>query len=255
MLASVFYLSSLSGAYASDFSFNMLDATPIGSWQVRDNVDTNHKGKSTASNIRTSLLGSEIRDGKKHYWIEMVIDSFKIDRKGKRKPNGDKMIMKSLVPESIMGADPSNVMGNLRGFGVETIMQSGNNDPIRMSNTGGMMAGMLKSMNIEINYDFKPLGSEKISVTAGDFNASKVQGSGSTSAKILFKKIHVESNSTVWFSSKVPFGTVKLVGSSVTNGKKSTFTSELLEFGTSGAKSLITKEPTDMPTMPNIFGR
>lgn len=233
----------------------MLDATPIGSWQLRDNVETNHKGKSTASSIRTSLLGSDVRDGKKYYWVEMVINSYKIDRKGKRKPSGDQMVMKSLVSASIMSSDPSNVMGNLRGFGLETIMQSGNNDPMRMSNTGGMMAGMMKSMNIEINYDFKPLGTESINVAAGSFNTTKIQGSGSTKAKILFKKIHVESDSTVWLSSKVPFGTVKMTGNTVTNGKKSNSTSELIEFGTSGAKSLITKEPTDMPTMPNIFGR
>ena len=253
--AIVISASTVATTSAKGVQFNMLNSTPIGSWQVRENIDTNHKGKKVGSTIRTSLLSSEMRDGKKHYWIEMVMDTYKINKKGKRKKQGDQSVIKSLVPASLMNGDPANVMGNLRGFGKETIIQSGKGDPTRITNSGSFLAGMMKSFGIEIKFDFNTVGSESISVTAGDFASEKIQGTGTADGKILFKKFHVESETSVWMSKKVPFGTIKIQSTSVHNGKKSHSESELLEFGMSGAKSLITKEPKDMPTMPNIFGK
>jgi hypothetical protein len=71
---------------------------------------------------------------------------------------------------------------------------------------------------------------------------------------IIIKKIRVESDSIMWLSAKVPFATVKIEGTTTTNGKVSTNTSELLEYGIVGSNSLITKEPKDMPEIPNLFG-
>ena len=240
---------------AEGVQFNMLDSTPIGSWQVRENIDTNHKGKRYGNTIRTSLLGAENRDGVKYYWIEMVMNSFKISKKGKRKKDGDQTIMKSLIPVDLLSGDPANVMGNLRGFGEEIIIQSGKGDPTRITKSGGFLAGMMKSFDIEIKHDFNDLGSDTIEVSAGSFDTKKIQGHGSVDGKILFKKFHVESDTTVWMSKKVPFGTVKMESTSVNNRKTTTSTSQLLEYGMSGAKSLITKEPKDMPQMPNLFGK
>lgn len=246
-----FVLLSLSPA-AAQVDFNLLAASPSGSWQLREDVETDAKGRQTGSSIRTSMLNSEMRDGKKYYWIEIAIDSYKITKKGKRKAQGDRAVIKSLIPESTLTEDPGNVLNNMRGFGIETIMQSGNEDPMRMGDTGGMMSGMMKAFNTEMEYDFEPLGNETVTVPAGEFSSQKYRGQGSVSMKVMFKKINVESDNTVWLSSKVPFGTVKVDGTSTTNGKESQYASQLIEFGMSGAESEITKEPTDMPEMPNL---
>jgi len=246
----VLLLSGLD-SQARSINFDLLAATPVGSWQVREDTETNHKGKQRVSRIRSSLVGSETRDGEKHFWVEMALESFKVKKNGKRKQEGDRVIIKSLIPASTFSADPENVMNNLRGFGTETIIQNGNEDPMRM-NTGGMMAGMMGAMQTEVNYDFESLGSEQVTLESGTFDTSKIQGIGSVEMKVVFKKIKVDSDTTMWLSKKVPFGTVKIAGITTTNGKQSTNSSELLEFGLSGAKSEITKEPTDMPEMPNM---
>lgn len=252
-LLTILALSS-TPANAAGISFNMLSATPEGSWQLREDIETNHKGKRSGSTIKSSMLGSEMRDGKKHYWIEMAIDTFKISRKDKRKKTGKRAVIKSLIPAEMFSDDPANVLNNLRGFGVETIIQNGDEEPMRMADTSGMMAGMMQMTQAEMVFDFEPAGNETVEVPAGTFNAQKVNGSGSVSMKILFKKLNVETDSTVWLSSKVPFGTVKVEATSTTNGKASSNSSQLLEYGKSGAVSEITREPKDMPQMPNIFG-
>ncbi len=243
-------------SYGKSIDFDLLAATPVGSWQLREDIETNHKGKQRVSRIRSSLVGSETRNGEKHFWVEMAMESFKVKKSGKRKQEGKRVIMKSLIPASLFSADPENIMNNLRGFGVETIMQTGNEEPMRM-NTDGMMAGMMSAMQADINYDFEPLGSEQVSLESGTYDTTKIQGSGTVEMKVMFKKMKVESDSTVWLSPKVPFGTVKIEGSTNTNGKTSTNVSELLEFGLSGAVSEITQEPVDMPEMPkmkDLFG-
>lgn len=242
-------------AVAAGFDFNLLSATPVGSWQERQETTINHKGKKTATIMRSALLGKEERDGKAFYWIEMVVESYKISKKGKRKKSGDRVIIKTLVPASMLQGDPANVLTNLRGFGEEIIMQTGNETPMRISGGGGLFSGMMQAMGTEVNYDFQALGKESVTVTAGDFPATKIQGSGSSETKVVFKKIKVTSESIVWMSEQVPFGLVKSKGTSTLNGKKSTHTTDLLAFGLSGAESQITGEPQDMPTMGDIFSR
>lgn len=240
------------GASANNISFDFLSSSPVGSWQVREQIDTNHKGKQTGSIIRTSMVGKEQRNGKAHFWIEVGMDTFKISKKGKRKATGKRMVVKSLVPESNLIGDPANVLNNLRAFGIEMIMQNGNDKPMRIKDTGGMMAGAMKMSNAEIKYEFEALGSEKVSVAAGEFATNKIKGSGSVDMKVVFKKIHIDSESTMWVSNKVPFGTVKMKGASVSNGKSTITVSELTEFGISGAQSEIIKEPEDMPEIPKL---
>lgn len=240
------------GASAKTINFDFVSSSPVGSWQVREQIDTNHKGKQTGSIIRTSMIGKEQRNGEPHYWIEVGIDTFKITKKGKRKVTGKRVVMKSLVPESTLKGDPANVLSNLRAFGVETIMQSGNDKPLRIRDSGGMMAGAMKMSNAEIKYEFEMLGSESISVAAGEFATTKIKGAGSVKMKIVFKKMHIDSEATMWISNKVSFGTVKMEGTSVTNGKSGTTTAELKEYGVKGAVSEITQEPEDMPEIPKL---
>ena len=256
ILLPVLLAASFSPTSAKSIEFDMLAATPVGSWQVREEITTDHKGRKTGSTIRSSLVGEEERNGEKHYWIEMEIDSFKISKKGKRKKQGDPVIMKSLVAASTLNGDPANVMGNLRGFGVETIIQNGNQQPMRFRNTGGFMQGMMKAANVEIKYDFEDQGKEAVETPAGSFTATKLNGTGSVDMKIVFKKVRVDSVTTMWLSDKTPFMTVKIDGESTTNGKTSTHQSELLEFGQSGAESKISGEIQEAPQMPgNIFGQ
>ncbi len=242
-------------AQSTSLDFDLVSATPIGSWQEREETTTNHKGKTTVTVMKSSLLAKEERNGKAYYWIEMAVDSFKVSKKGKRKKNGKRMIIKTLVPESALQGDPGNVLTNLRGFGEEIIMQSGNDQPMRISGSGGMFAGLMQAMGTEVNFDFSVQGNESVEVPAGSFTAKKVTGSGTTETKVVFKKIKVQSDSTVWLSDTVPFGVVKAEGTSTMNGKPSTHTTQLLSFGATGAESQITGEPQEMPTMGNIFGQ
>jgi len=240
-----------SGAVESA-SFDLLAATPEGSWQIREDVDTNAKGKQSVMVTKTSLVGRAQRNGEPHYWIEMAVDSFKVKKSGQRKKNGSRLVMKSLIPASAFADDPANLMSNLRAFGVETIFQNGNEDPMRITSTGGMLEGIMNAMQANIDYDFKALGTEQITLSSGTFETKKMQGSGTVDMKILFKKMRVETDSTLWLSNKVPFGMVKAQGTTLTNGKQSSNASVLLEYGASGAVSEITKPVVDMPELPSL---
>lgn len=252
LLFALLFITVNTSSFASDVSFDFISSSPVGSWQLREQIDTDHKGRKTAMLMRTSMIAKENRKGKPHYWIEVGMDSFKISKKGKRKANGKRVVMKSLVPESTLIGDPANVLTNLRTFAIETIMQSGDSKPMRMTNAGGFMDGAMKMMNTEIKYDFQTLGSESVNVKAGQIDTQKIRGTGSVDMKVLFKKLHIDSDATIWISDEVPFGTVKMQGTAVTNGKSSEQIGELLEYGSSGAFSEITQAPEDMPVLPNL---
>ncbi len=256
-LLAMLLASATTTASAEGLEYNFLEATPIGSWQLREDTSIDHKGRQTVMETRSSLLGEEMRDGQKYYWIEMSMQPFEVKR-GKRKPSGDTIIFKSLVAESAFQDDPANALNNVRAFGKEMIMQSGNSDPILMRGAGGMGDSILQSLGTKVSYAYELVGDEEVTVKAGSFPTRKIQGSGTTEMKIVFKKISVTSSNTAWLSDRVPFGMVKAQGESVTNGKKSTHSSELLEYGQSGAVSQITKTPEELPEMPDIkslFGR
>lgn len=228
-----------------------MQATPVGSWQLREDTSTDHKGRQTVTQMRSSLIAEETRDGEKHYWIEMVMNSFKV-KKGVRKSSGDMVIMKSLVAENALRGDPANAVNNLRAFGKEIIMQTGDQDPIIIRGAGGMAESMMQAMGTKVSYSYSFVGDEDVTVKAGTFPARKIQGSGATEMKVMFRKISVTSDNTAWISDRVPFGMVKADGESVTNGKKSIHSSELLEYGDSGATTLITKTPQEMPEIPSF---
>jgi hypothetical protein len=252
LLFALLFIAFNTRSFASEVSFDFMSSSPVGSWQLREQIDTDHKGRKTAMLMRTSMIAKENRNGKPHYWIEVGMDSFKISKKGKRKANGKRVVMKSLVRESTLIGDPANVLTNLRTFAIETIMQSGDRKPMRMTNAGGFMDGTMKMMNTEIKYDFQSLGNESVNVKAGQIDTQKIRGTGSVDMKILFKKLHIDSDTTIWISEEVPFGTVKMQGTAVTNGKSSEQIGELLEYGSSGALSEITQAPEDMPVLPKL---
>jgi len=231
--------------------FNFLEATPVGSWQLREDTSIDHKGRKTVAVVRSSMVGEEIRDGEQHYWMEMEMNSFKV-KKEKRKPSGDRIIFKTLVAKSAFDADPANAMINMRAFGKEIVMQTGDDKPILLTGGGGMAESMMQAMGTAVSYSYEEVGDEEVTVAAGSFPTRKIQGSGSTEMKVVFKKITVTSSNTAWVSDDVPFGMVKSEGESTTNGKQSTHSSELLEYGNSGAVSQITETPEELPAMPGL---
>ncbi len=244
----------LLSTHAQSASFDLITSAPVGSWQLRESVDTNHKGKQSVTKMKTSMVGKEQRNGQTYYWIEVYVETFKIKKNGKRKATGKPSIIKSLIPERDLKGDPANAINNLRAFGVETIVQSGNQTPMKMTKSGGLISGAMKAANIEVKHDYQNFGNETVTVAAGTFSTQKLGGTGEVTTKIVFKKINVKSDSTAWTSNKVPFGLVKAQGTTITNGKTSTHQTELLEFGRTGAKSAIVKEPQEMPSIKGVFG-
>lgn len=242
-------------AVAKGVTFDLLAGTPVGSWQEREDVSTNHKGRQTVTVSKTSLLGKETHNDKNYYWIEVSIDNFKVKKKGARKKQGDTAILKALISEDALKGDPENILTNIRGFAEEIIVQNGDQKPMRISGAGGFFGGMMKAFGPEVKIDYTQQGSEKVTVPAGTFSTKKINGVGTTKTKIVFKKIKIETDSTAWMSSNVPFGMVKGESTSLINGKENTSTSTLLSYGKSGAKSLITEEPTEMPSLGNIFNQ
>ena len=235
--------------------FDVLAVTPVGSWQLRETITTDHKGKKRVSVLRTSLIDAEKRGGEPYVWIETEVTNYKLKKKGERKKDGDTAVVKVLVKESALRGDPANIVNNLSGLGEEIIFQSGKNKPMKLSGGGAMAQGMMKALGTKVTFDFQEVGEEKVEIPAGNFVCTRVTGTGSAETKVLIKKIKVESESEMWLSAKVPFGLVKSLEQSKVNGKPQSGETVLLEYGDSGAVSKITEEPTSMPGFKNPFGR
>ncbi len=233
-------------------AFDLASSTPIGSWQTREEISTDHKGKQSAAVVTVSLLEKESRNGSPFVWIEMHMQNFKI-KKDKRKADGDPMTMKVLVPEARMHEDAASLMTNLRGFGEEIILQSGDDEPILISNSGMLAQQMLAAMGAEFDFDFRETGSEKWEVPAGSFTCTMLEGEGESRTKIMFKEIVIHSKSRTCITEKVPFGIVYGTAVTTSNGDDMHTETRLLDFGMSGAKTRIKGEPVAAPEMPSMY--
>jgi hypothetical protein len=249
ILTLVLMLPAVSARASDELTFDFAKTTPVGSWQVREQTTTDHKGKQKLSVVKSSVVGTETRNGEEYYWIESEVTNYKL-KKGKRKQDGKRTIVKALVKASALEGDLANAVNNLSAFGEEIIMQTGDNDPIKLSGAGSLAQGMMKALGVKVNYDFEAQGEEEIEVPAGSFDCRKIAGKGSTETKVVFKKIKVESESVIWIG-KVPFGVAKMISDDVINGKQQHSEAVVIEYGTSGAETQITKEPKEMP---NLFG-
>ena len=237
---------SISPDAGAESFFDFSASTPEGSWAVREVTTTDHKGRQNVLIMKQKFLGSEQRGGQVYYWLETEMDNYKL-KKGKRKRDGEHMVLKVLVSKEAMSSDPANVVNNLQGFGQEIIMQTGDSQPMMISG-GGMLAGAaLKAMGVEINYQFTVEGTETIDTAAGQFKARRVAGTGSSSSKILFKKIEITSQSLMWISEEVPFGMVQSESTDLINGKEQRSQTVLIEYARSGAVTAITGEVLKMP--------
>ncbi len=245
---------SLGGtAAAGTIDFNFEKSTPVGSWQEREQTMTDEDGKQIVTVMRISYLGEEERDGELYVWTEMEMNSFKVKKKG-RKPQGDPVFIKVLMKKSVFEGDVANALGNFNDMATEVIMQAGDSQPMRIKGAGSMMGGMTKAIGLKVSYTLTKEDAESVTVPAGTFGCDRYRGQGSSSAKIVFKTIKVESTSTQWISSEVPFGIVKIVSDDMVNGDPQHSETVLTGFGLSGATSKITGEPQDMPSIGNLFG-
>ncbi|MDO3387410.1 hypothetical protein QWI17_16330 [Gilvimarinus sp. SDUM040013] len=233
-------------------ALDFLAATPVGSWQVREEATTDHKGRQSVAVVRTSMVGQESRGADTHYWIEVELTNYQV-KKGKRKQQGERSIIKVLVAEAALTRDPGDVMTNLRGIGSEIIMQTGDQQPMRISGGGAMADAMLQAMGTQMEYDFQQGGAKEVTVPAGTFKCEVQRGSGYTEMKVMFKTFRVESEAEMCFSTEVPFGIVASQSKNTTNGDTSATEVTLLEFGASGAESKISGEPSEAPSLPNLF--
>ena len=233
--------------------FDFAASTPEGSWATKEIRTTDHRGRETVSVMTQKFLSSENRGGQLHYWLETSIDNYTM-RRGEQRPEGEHMVLKVLVEASAMSADPANVMNNLQGFGKEIIMQAGDAEPMAMSGAGSLAGAMMQAMGTKVNYDFSVDGTESVTTQAGTFQARRLRGSGSVETKVMFTRMNVQSESTTWLSEDVPFGVVKGESTDVVNGNEQTSTTTLLQYGTSGATTEITKPVKEMPKLPFDFG-
>ena len=235
---------------------NLLKSTPVGSWQLRQVITTDDGGKQTLQEMRTSVVGEETRGKTDYLWIEIAIDSFKMKKGQKGKQTGEHTVMKILMDKSVLKSNkPEDVFNNLQGLGTEIIMQTGDNDPMKIE-AGSMMSGMMQSMGPEIDYKFKDLGSETVETPKGKFKCKVIEGEGTVEMKIVFKTFRVNGKTKQWSSDDVPFNMVKMESVSEMNGKETKTEAVLLDFGKSGAKSEIHGEPQSvkMPNLGNLFG-
>ena len=232
-------------------NFDLLASTPVGSWQVREETMTDKNGKQTLTVFKTALVDSEERGGETHYWMEVESQTYKLRGK-KRKAQGDLTIIKALVAESAFKDDPANIMKNLYKFGEEIILQTGDNDPMKITGAGALAQSLMQAFGMEVNFEFSDEGLETVSVPGGEFKTAKWSGEGDVKTKVMFQKIEVHSKTTIYLSSKIPFGTVKAITQSEVNGEPQSSEAVLIEYGTSGATTQITKEPV---SMPNLFGQ
>lgn len=253
-LFSVLLFAALASAsdHAVSTADEVLPSTPVGSWQVREEIMTDAKGQQTLLRVKTALLDAVAHQGTPHYWIETAMESYQL-KKGQRKAAGQPMVMKVLVDASVMSKEPQNVIGNLQRYGREIILQQGNQDPMRITEGGTFAEFIMKSMGVKVEYDYQPNGVKTVEVPAGKFECTNLKGSGTAEVRAVIQTIRVQSEMEACVSDQVPFGIVYYQSTSTTNGKASTSEGKLTEFGESGAVSQITKTPMDAPQMPKLF--
>lgn len=235
---------------AGTLEFDFEKSTPVGAWQEREQV-TEQGSKTTITVMKIKYLGDEERGGEAYSWVETEVSSFKVKKNG-RKQQGDTAYVKMLLKKSLLQGDVVNSIGNFTEIASEILMQTGDNPPMRIKDAGAMMGGFAQASGLQISYEFSKDGSESVTLPAGNFECDRYRGSGSATIDLMIKKMTVESRSTQWISDEVPFGVVKIISDDVINGKTQHSETALTSFGSSGAVSMITGEPQDMPGMPSL---
>ena len=239
----------ISVSSAASVEIDLLAATPVGSWAMSEDLETDHRGRQTVKVLKYSMLGTEQRDGDTHYWLEVVIDRFAL-KNGKRKKQGDRFVFKALVGEAALKGDLLSVTLDWRDNSEELIIQTGDGQPIRISGHSGVADVFMESLWAGVTLTFGSAGLDAVTVPAGTFHTEKLLLSSSTEVQAYSTEVTVTN--TTWYTPSVPFGVVKVEGRTIINGDVSTNTTRLLDYGISGAHSLITSPPQELPPMPTL---
>ena len=215
-----------------------LASTPIGSWVTMEETITRGK-KVEVVEVSRSLVGQEVVDGRRHFWIEIKTQAYKVSKKGKRKPKGDPGLVKILADARVFGGNVANIMGNIQNLASRMYVK--NDDKVMDMSGGGALAdAMLKATGAAIDFKMTDLGeSRDIDTPIGKVSAHLYKGVGDASVKILFKKIETHNETRMWLSDEVPFGLVETEGVTIVNGKEEYASGRIIAAGMSGAKSEI----------------
>jgi hypothetical protein len=248
----------ISVSSAAGFEIDIAAATPVGSWMTSEALVTDHRGRQTVMVMKPSMLGTEERNGQTHCWVETVMDMFEV-KNGERQKKQDRLVLKALIAGSLLFSDnPENLSIDLKSNYVELIVQTGDTEPIRMREIGRTLDVVLDVFGGDFTQTWESGSFEAVTVSAGTFHTQKLLGSGTSNSRFGGNS---STAHTIWYTQSVPFGVVKSeVRMTDKKGKVTTQSIRLLDYGTSGAHSLITSTPVELPqlTMPSLrslFGR
>lgn len=234
------------GPTRADVPFDLLAATPIGSWQRQESTNTDNDGNRLLSVIETGLLGEEIRDGVPLVWVQTEVQVYRLDAAGAREPSGERTVVQALVERSALAAGIVGGGDYLRRLGREVIYQVGSEVPTRVSGAGQIAAAMAALSGINTTPVLTLEGRETADVAAGRFDTHRLSSTFQSNAQVLGHGMSIDLQGTVWLSPAVPFGFVRSDTREVVNGVPSTSRAELVAFGTSGAVSKITGTPRNL---------
>ncbi|MDX2193718.1 MAG: hypothetical protein NW201_10225 [Gemmatimonadales bacterium] len=193
---------------------------PIGSW-----MKLNVVGAGMVGGLRMAAIGTEKREGKEMFWLEMQVDS----KQGQ------------MTAQTLYGSYPPGDMGeDIK----EMVMKAPGQPAMKLSGPMLKMASQMAKQSgaasagldmVKECKDLKLVGAETVTVPAGTFKTQHYQ-----STKKAFD---------VWIDMSLPFGMVKASGADE-QGKP--YAMELAAKG-SDAKSSITEKPMDMGGMGGMM--
>lgn len=187
-------------------------APAVGTWASYNWVG----GQSDGSTMRFAVIGREPREGKPHYWFELILENPQRGAQGK-------VIMQMLTPG--LGAQASGIRS--------VVMKTGDQPAMRIPEqmVRMMAANMGSNLATEMArscQEMEVIGWEQVTVPGGSFRALHLR--------------HARNGMDAWVQSDLNFGMIKAT-------MKDGSTMALSGQGT-GAKSSITETPRDMPGFP-----
>ena len=250
LLAGVSTLGVAPGVTALEMPDYLVN-TPVGSWVTMENTTTRGK-KVEVVRMTKSLVGEEMIDGKRHLWVEVKTEVFKVSKSGQRKQTGDATIVKMLSDASMFSGDAANVMANLQKLAIKLYIKTGDN-VMDMSGGGAFASAMLKASGSNFEFQMSDLNQDRdFDTPLGQVSAHGYKGVGDFEIKVIIKKIKTHIESEMWLSKDIPFGLVEMISESVVNKKPESSHTVLIDGGMSGAKSEV-DESTATENPMNMF--
>jgi hypothetical protein len=242
------------GTARADVPFDLLAATPPGSWQRQESVTTDSAGDRILTVIETALLQEAQHRGIPHVWVQTEVNTFQLGAAGQREPVGERTVVQALVERRVLAAGAFGGMDNLRRFGKEIIYQVGAQQATRVSGAGQLAATLAAMTGANTTPVLTPLGAETLATSAGRFETHRLGSQFRSSGQMLGQTVSIDVQGTVWLSPAVPFGFVRSDSIESINGVASSTRAELVAYGRSGASSKITGSTRDFEIPPELRG-